>query len=592
MLLGGVAIGACGGGKDTASSNQGSGTASTGSGSTSSGTSSGPGSGGATSGTASSGSGSTSSSGGAGTGGTAPQTVSSWMGTNINADLPRVDVTYQLAPFDTPAAMKDANGYPVAGVAGTSSTDIGFVLPTGTYNVSFKGGGTLTVSGIGKLMGSWTTANGEQRNQIAITGTPGSFGNFLTLTIAATPGQTVTDLHVYMPGVDYDTTDTFTPQFLALLAPFRAMRFMEWLNINNSTLANWSDRPTSSTYGQSTYGQPYEHIAELVNETGKDCWINVPELATDDFITQYATFFAQSLDFTRIDAARAKMGLTTPFQLIVENSNETWNQGFSAYKTFLAAANMDTSRYTGTYTGSYGPSWMTGNSDLVKVGQYEADRLVKIATAFRTAFTAVGKASVVQPVLSGWALGAGYSDVGLTFIQANYGAPKDNVSYIALAPYFSPPDDTTTGALDTLFTACTTAISGMDSTFQDFAKLAAADGIQVAAYEGGQGISGATNQPIKHLAQHDERMYETYLTYFTLWKKDFGESLFMHFDLAGDPGLPENIYQYGFWGSIIGVMEDTSTCEPNLPTLTGTESIASVVHHCPKYRALAEQAPQ
>jgi hypothetical protein len=32
-------------------------------------------------------------------------------------------------------------------------------------------------------------------------------------------------------------------------------------------------------------------------------------------------------------------------------------------------------------------------------------------------------------------------------------------------------------------------------------------------------------------------------------------------------------------------------CEPNLPMLTGTEAIASVVHHCPKYRALAEQVP-
>ena len=86
-------------------------------------------------------------------------------------------------------------------------------------------------------------------------------------------------------------------------------------------------------------------------------------------------------------------------------------------------------------------------------------------------------------------------------------------------------------------------------------------------------------------------MHDTYLQYFALWKKDFGEALFMHFDLAGNPGLPEMTYQYGFWGSIVGVMEDTTTCEANLPTLTGTESIASVVHHCPKYRALMEQVP-
>jgi hypothetical protein len=571
----GLASGACGSSKTTTSGSTG-------------GTSSGTG---ATT-SSSTGTGTTTGTGMGGGGAPAVQTVSSWLGTNINADLPRVDITYQLTPFDTPAAQLDANGYPVAGASGKSSTDIGFVLPTGTYDISYKGSGTLTVTGIGSLTGPWTTANGEQRSAVAITGTPGAFGNFLYLQVTNGPGQTVQEIHLYLPGVDYDTTEVFNPPFLGLLTPFRAMRFMEWENINGSKLADWSDHPAAASFGQSPNGQPYEHIVDLVNQTGKDAWINVPELATDDFIQQMAQFFAKGLDFTAIDAARKKQGLAAPFQLIVENSNETWNGGFTAYQTFLTAAQADPSRYTGVYAGSYGPSWMTGNASLVQVGQYEADRLVKIAAAFRQAFMGIGKDSVISPVLSGWALGAGYSDVGLSFIQANYGPPKQYVTYVALAPYFGPPDDTTTGALDTLFMAADTNIASYDATFQQFAMLATQYGIQVAAYEGGQGLSGATNQPIKHLAQHDERMYEAYGQYFALWKKDLGDALFMHFDLAGDPGLPENIYQYGFWGSIIGVMEDPATCMPNLPTLMGTESISSVVHHCPKYRALSEQVPQ
>src|SRR5260370_1394729 len=90
------------------------------------------------------------------------------------------------------------------------------------------------------------------------------------------------------------------PQFLNLLAPFRAMRFMGWQSINMSTLTNWADRPIATSFGQSAYGEPYEQIVELVNETGKDCWINVPELATDDFVHNYAKFVATHLDFTRI----------------------------------------------------------------------------------------------------------------------------------------------------------------------------------------------------------------------------------------------------------------------------------------------------
>jgi hypothetical protein len=530
---------------------------------------------------------------GSGNGGAGPTvpTVSSWLGTNINADLPRIDITYQLQPFDTPDAQKDANGYPVAGASGTSSTDIGFVLPTGTYKISYKGGGTLTVGGIGTIAGAWTTVGGEQRNEIQITGTPGSFGHFLELDIAATLGKTVTDIHILMPGFDYDTKQIFHPQFSSLLAPFRALRFMEWENINGSTLSDWADRPQAAHFGTSPHGQPFEHIVALVNETGKDCWINVPEHATDELVHQLAQFLAQNLDWDRIAAARKAQGLTAPFQLLVETANETWNGGFTAYQTFLDAAKMNPSRYTGVYDGTYAPSWMSGNSDLMKVGQFEADRLVQIGSIFREELMAVGKAEIVAPVLAGWALGAAYSDVGLRFIQQNHGDPKTFVSYVALAPYFGP-DDAQTGSLDTLFASANQNIAAMDATFQDFAKLAKEYGIQVAGYEGGQGISGATNQPIKHLAQHDARMHDAYTTYFALWKKNFGESLFMHFDLAGTPGLPENIFQYGYWGSIISALEDPAACSPNLPTLTGTEDIASVIHHCPKYRALAEQVPR
>jgi hypothetical protein len=523
---------------------------------------------------------------------TVKPTVSSWMGTNLNADLPFIDVTYMLNGFNTPAAQLDANGYPMAGASGMSQTDIGYLLPSGTYNISFVGTGSLTVSGIGATTGAWTTAAGEQRNQVKVTGTPGSFGNFLTLNVSNTGSQTVTAIHMYLPGVAYDTAGPFNPALLSALTPFRAIRFMEWEAIDNSTLANWSDRPASSQFGSSTYGKPYEFITGLINTTGKDGWINVPANATADFITQFAAFMAKNLDFTQIAAARAAAGFSTPFQLIVENANETWNTSYTAYSTFLAAANMDSTKYTGAYTGTYGPSWMSSNTDLMKVGQYEADGLVSIGNTFKAAFKAIGQESVVAPVLSGWALGAVYSDEGLSFIKTNYGTPSDYVAYVALAPYFDTPDDTTTGSLSTLFPALQSDITSMSTAFSGFAMLGKQYGISIAAYEGGQSLTGTTNESIKHLAQFDERMYETYTQYFNFWKTSFGTSLFMHFDLAGDPGLPENIYQYGFWGSLPGLEENLSTCGHDLPTLTGTESIASVMQYCPKYRALVDRVPE
>jgi hypothetical protein len=526
---------------------------------------------------------------GGGDGGPVTPTASSWLGTNIAADLSRVDVAYQLQPFDTATNQKDANGYPVAGASGKSSTDIGFVLPSGTYKIAYQGTGTLTVSGIGALGGAWTQANGEQENTLKVTGTPGSFGNFLTLTITNTAAQTVTAIRILSPGFDYASPPVFLPQFLTLLKPFRALRFMDWEATNNNAITDFAQRPASAHFGASAFGEPYEHIAELVNETGKDCWITIPEHATDAFIQQFAQFMRANLDFTRIAAARQAQGMTAPFEVIVEDSNETWNQGFSAYATFSTAAKANATRYTGTYAGTFGPSWMTGNTALMQVGQYHGDRLVKIGNAFKTAFT--DQASVVKPVLSGWALGPGYSDSSLTFIKANYGDPKDYVAYVAIAPYFGPPDDTTTGSLAALFPALSQSITSMTATMTDFVTLGKQYGIPIAAYEGGQSLTGNTNLNIKHTAQYDTRMHDTYVQYAAWWKQSFGNSLFMHFSLAGDLGLPENIYQYGFWGSIASTLIDTTQCGQNLPTLTGTEDPKTLTGHCPKYQALAEQVP-
>jgi hypothetical protein len=363
---------------------------------------------------------------------------------------------------------------------------------------------------------------------------------------------------------------------------------MDWEATNNSKLESWSDRARADVFGSSPNGKPWERIVELVNLTGKDAWITIPEHASDDYVTQLAKFLATNLDFGRIGAARTAQGFSTPFRLYLENSNETWNGGFTAYKTFLAAAQKDAARYEGKYAGSYGPSWMSGNADLMRVGQYEADRLVAIAKIFRAQLGSA--ADMVAPVLSGWALGPVYSDAGLRFIRDHHGDPKTFVSHVAFAPYFGP-DDKDTGNLATLFTATTADIDAKVPVYEQFAALAKEWGVGIVAYEGGQGIAGMSNLNVKHVAQHDKRMYDAYVHYLDTWHKAFGDSLFMHFSLAGTPDIPENIFQYGFWGSIAGVMEDPATCANDLPTLTGTEPIPSVVHHCPKYRALMEQVP-
>src|SRR4029077_9724640 len=133
-------------------------------------------------------------------------------------------------------------------------------------------------------------------------------------------------VRLLFPGHDPDEGAIFLPEFLRILKPFRALRFMDWGATNGSTLTDWADRPAASHFGASPNGEPYEHLVALVNQTGKDCWVNIPELATDDYVHHFARFFADNLDLDAIAAARKAQGISAPFRVIVEFSNETWNQ--------------------------------------------------------------------------------------------------------------------------------------------------------------------------------------------------------------------------------------------------------------------------
>ena len=90
---------------------------------------------------------------------------------------------------------------------------------------------------------------------------------------------------------------------------------MEWTQTINSTEQNWSDRvPADWFTSAGPGGVSFEDIIELSNEAHKDMWINVPALATTDFVTQLANLIYSKLD----------PGLN----VYVEYSNETWNNSF------------------------------------------------------------------------------------------------------------------------------------------------------------------------------------------------------------------------------------------------------------------------
>jgi hypothetical protein len=111
----------------------------------------------------------------------------------------------------------------------------------------------------------------------------------------------------------YDRGQRFNPAWTTQLGAFQALRFMDWIETNNSKLSSWEARPKLSDYSYSK-AVPIEVMIDLANTLEKDPWFTVPHLADDDFVRQFATLVKERLD--------------PKLKAYVEFSNEVWNWGF------------------------------------------------------------------------------------------------------------------------------------------------------------------------------------------------------------------------------------------------------------------------
>ncbi|PIE07006.1 MAG: hypothetical protein CSA74_09510 [Rhodobacterales bacterium] len=103
----------------------------------------------------------------------------------------------------------------------------------------------------------------------------------------------------------------FNPDWLALIDGFEVLRFMDWMETNDSTLAHWEDRPEPGDVSYRLNGVPVEIMVRLANELGAEPWFTMPHLADDDFVRRFAE--------------TVRDGLDPDLRAWVEFSNEVWN---------------------------------------------------------------------------------------------------------------------------------------------------------------------------------------------------------------------------------------------------------------------------
>ncbi len=106
----------------------------------------------------------------------------------------------------------------------------------------------------------------------------------------------------------------FNPDWIERIEDLRVLRFMDWMNTNNSTASEWSTRPQVNDVTYARTGAPVEIMVALANQIGADPWFTLPHMATDEYMRRFAEYVRDNLD----PALKAH----------VEYSNEVWNWQF------------------------------------------------------------------------------------------------------------------------------------------------------------------------------------------------------------------------------------------------------------------------
>jgi hypothetical protein len=190
------------------------------------------------------------------------------------------------------------------------------------------------------------------------------------------------------------------------------IRFMDWGMTNGSPQQEWSDRrlpvhifqtgiinarePATGAGGNRPTGVAFEYMVALCNATGRNMWINVPHLASDDFMTRLAKLIRFGSDgvnpYDTPQVSPVFEPLRSDLKVYIEYSNEMWSSGF-------AFAQGDFAQQRATALGITKPQFNARRfCDTWRIFQSvfgDTSRLVRVAAIF-TALDSYSRAFLTE----------------------------------------------------------------------------------------------------------------------------------------------------------------------------------------------------
>lgn len=432
---------------------------------------------------------------------------------------------------------RDGSPAPFESVA-TVWTTAGSQMRPGNYVIDWKGEGSLDAGGASVLSRS--------ANRLVLH----LDGDTSWLTIDSTDpnrtGNYIRDIRIYHESDKalLDAGAVFNPAFIEKIEDFRVLRFMDWMDTNNSTVRTWAEATLIGAASQSQYDQgagvSVDLMVALANEVNADPWFTIPHGADANYIRRFATYVRDHLE----------PGLQARF----EYSNEVWNWGFDqahwADQQGKAAWGADTE---GAWMQWYG------------VKAAEMARIVADVFGAETGSRAVS----VFSTQAAWQGLEAYALEAPAHVARGGTPPRDAPFHVyAIASYFGGGlgTDEMKAQVDTWISQGETGtkaalawlgrdIGNLASTVAYHAAVAEREGWQLDAYEGGQhvvdvaglfgGVQDAAQTRFFTALVDRPEMEQLYAQYFDMWKAS-GGNLMAHFS---DFGAGDRYGSWGLWDS-------------------------------------------
>ena len=417
----------------------------------------------------------------------------------------------------------DENGWPTSLLEDQCARTIVLLntgFPAGHWVLTWEGQGDLAFMTDGTLISS--TANR------IVYDIPNNTGGGFFISITSTNSQNhLRNLKMKHVNQEFNN-DLWHPSFLASIAYYGTIRFMDMQATNNNEIGTWNERAklTSVRWGDKA-GIPVEAMVDLCNKIDARPWFCIPHLADDNYVTQFANIVKTNL----------KPGLK-PY---VQYSNEVWNFQFAQAQYALQKGDANTARFG----ADSAPTWITWYSTQAR----------HIHSIWQTVYGGLGGFTRV--------VGAWTTYYYMTNQMLSFEGNGNHFDALAIAPYFGgnlasmypgdPGATTATWTTNQLLDAVEDILESSSFTHMDQNKVIADSyGLELICYEGGQhivrvgNVSEQLDNALDALVisiQDKPKMGQFYDAMLQAWKERGGGGVFCHFVHAGRWDM------FGSWGA-------------------------------------------